>query len=172
MDCPCPRCLESPIMDRRPRTAFTLVELLVVIAIIGVLVALLLPAIQAAREAARASQCKNALKQLGLAVHQYHDTSNQLPAGWIGNGPEGPSGWGWMTALLPFIEQKPLAETIRASLPIDNAQNKVARETVLPLLLCASDGHQKSFVIGADDAPGANHDGGTPLFRLARSNYV
>src|SRR5262245_30971309 len=138
------------------RTAFTLVELLVVIAIIGVLVALLLPAIQAAREAARASQCKNSLKQLGLALHQYHDASNQMPAGWIGNGPEGPPGWGWTTALLPYFEQKNLAESgIKFNLPIDHAQNQAARETVLSLLLCSSDGHTKQFTIGADDAPGA-----------------
>jgi prepilin-type N-terminal cleavage/methylation domain-containing protein len=158
-------------MTRRP--AFTLVELLVVIAIIGVLVALLLPAVQAAREAARASQCKNSLKQLGLALHGYHDVMNQLPAGWIGNGPEGPPGWGWPTALLPYFEQKNLADSgIRFNLPIDNAQNRSARETVLPLLLCPSDGHAKQFTIGADDAPGANIDGGTPLFKIARSNYV
>jgi prepilin-type N-terminal cleavage/methylation domain-containing protein len=155
------------------RSAFTLVELLVVIAIIGVLVALLLPAIQAAREAARASQCKNSLKQLGLALHGYHDVMNQLPAGWIGNGPEGPPGWGWPTALLAYFEQKNLAESgIRFHLPIDHPQNLAARETVLPLLLCSSDGHAKQFTIGADDALGANIDGGTPLFKIARSNYV
>jgi prepilin-type N-terminal cleavage/methylation domain-containing protein len=160
-------------MNRSPRTAFTLVELLVVIAIIGVLVALLLPAVQAAREAARAAQCKNGLKQVGLALHHYHDVSSQLPAGWIASAPEGPPGWGWSSALLPYFEQKPLFESgIKFNLPIDNVQNKAARETVLPLLLCPSDGHPKLFTIGADNAPGANHDGGTPLFKIARSNYV
>ncbi|WP_254510804.1 DUF1559 domain-containing protein [Anatilimnocola floriformis] len=92
---------------------FTLVELLVVIAIIGVLVALLLPAVQAAREAARRTQCANNLKQLGLAVHNYHDTWNYLPIS-ISYGREGGTtlaavnGKGWITSILPQMEQMPL----------------------------------------------------------------
>jgi len=93
--------------------AFTLVELLVVIAIIGVLVALLLPAIQAAREAARRTQCSNQLKQLALAFHNYHDTHGHLPTGgwgwmWLGYPDEGfgkEQSGGWMYNILPFIEQ-------------------------------------------------------------------
>ena len=94
--------------------AFTLVELLVVIAIIGILVALLLPAIQAAREAARRIQCRNNLKQLGVAVQNYHDTnlafpsgtrSHQMTAGWV---------WGhaWPVAILPFSEQRALYDQL------------------------------------------------------------
>jgi prepilin-type N-terminal cleavage/methylation domain-containing protein len=157
----------------RCRSAFTLVELLVVIAITGILVGLLLPAVQMAREAARASQCRNSLKQLGLALHLYHDTLGQMPAGWIADQPEGVPGWGWTSALLPYVEQKNLDEgLIRRNLPIADAANQPARESVLPLLLCASDGNAKLFMIGADDAPGTNVDGGTPLFNVARSNYV
>jgi prepilin-type N-terminal cleavage/methylation domain-containing protein/prepilin-type processing-associated H-X9-DG protein len=166
-------------MFRSTRRGFTLVELLVVIAIIGALVALLLPAVQAAREAARASQCKNNLKQLGLAAHQYHDIMGRLPAGWIANQPEGIPGWGWSAALLPYLEQRNLDESIKRQLPIADAANQQARETVIPVLLCASDPHPKVFTIfgGADagdeeEAFATNVDAGTPLFRLARSNYV
>jgi prepilin-type N-terminal cleavage/methylation domain-containing protein/prepilin-type processing-associated H-X9-DG protein len=107
------------------RRGFTLVELLVVIAIIGILIALLLPAVQAAREAARRSQCTNNLKQLGLGLHNYHGVHNKLPA--MGGGTEDPShpctaagrnasNWGMLSGfvmLLPYIEQTPLYEQIR-----------------------------------------------------------
>lgn len=92
--------------QRRLR-GFTLIELLVVIAIIAILMALLLPAVQQAREAARRMQCKNNLKQLGLALHNYHDTVNRLPPlTFI------PSGWSWSTMLLPYVDQAPLYNSI------------------------------------------------------------
>ena len=90
-------------MCRHKRKAFTLVELLVVIAIIGILVALLLPAVQAAREAARRSQCLNNLKQLGLALHNYSDTQRTFPPAGIGT-----NQLSWLVLILPFIEQAPL----------------------------------------------------------------
>src|SRR5690606_10889695 len=102
-----------PTMTRTPRGAFTLVELLVVIAIIGVLVALLLPAVQAAREAARRMSCANNLRQLGLATHNFHDTHGYLPSSWQppksyvpGSGTA--AGWSLQAQVLPFIEQQNL----------------------------------------------------------------
>ena len=91
---------------------FTLIELLVVIAIIAILIALLLPAVQQAREAARRSQCKNHLKQWGVAMHNYHDSARQLPFGartWIGDPYPGPGSYyddfGWAQMLGPYIDQ-------------------------------------------------------------------
>lgn len=90
------------------KPGFTLIELLVVIAIIGVLVALLLPAVQQAREAARRTQCKNNLKQIGLAIHNYHDAYNTFPIGnlWAGGAPA-TSGWSLFTYILPYIDLAP-----------------------------------------------------------------
>lgn len=97
---------------KRTRSGFTLIELLVVIAIIAILVALLLPAVQQAREAARRSTCKNNLKQLGIALHNYHDTFRTLPPGFIDSRGSGvgvqDSGFSWQALILPFMEQGPL----------------------------------------------------------------
>jgi prepilin-type N-terminal cleavage/methylation domain-containing protein len=110
-----PRLLHSPDRTglRRRRTfGFTLIELLVVIAIIAILIALLLPAVQQAREAARRTQCRNNLKQLGLALHNYHDTHNIFPPAYIGSmvldTEQEQIGHGWGTFLLPYLDQGPL----------------------------------------------------------------
>jgi prepilin-type N-terminal cleavage/methylation domain-containing protein/prepilin-type processing-associated H-X9-DG protein len=94
----------SPCL-KRGRRGFTLIELLVVIAIIAVLIALLLPAVQQAREAARRTQCKNNLKQLGLALHNFHDTFLHFPIGEYNNDN---NQWGWITFILPYFDQGPL----------------------------------------------------------------
>ena len=103
----------------RNRRAFTLVELLVVIAIIGILIALLLPAVQAARSAARRMECSNKFKQLGLALHNYHSTYNSLPSFDYGPAARNPWGGGSMlystlVALLPYIEQNAIADQLAA----------------------------------------------------------
>ena len=99
-----------PVRPIQRTRGFTLIELLVVIAIIAILIALLLPAVQQAREAARRTQCKNNLKQIGLALHNYHDTSNSLPSGSIvllnaaGTTYYG-HGWTWHASILPYMDQ-------------------------------------------------------------------
>jgi prepilin-type N-terminal cleavage/methylation domain-containing protein len=127
-------------MSRR-RAGFTLIELLVVIAIIAVLIALLLPAVQQAREAARRSQCKNNLKQLGLAMHNYHDTYRVFPAASGGNG------FSPHARVLPYIDQAPLYNTLnfltttaisQGSVPAD-ANNAAAWRLTLPVFRCPSD---------------------------------
>jgi prepilin-type N-terminal cleavage/methylation domain-containing protein len=108
------------VHQRRRPGGFTLIELLVVIAIIGVLIALLLPAVQAAREAARRTQCVNNLKQMGLGVHNFHDTFNKMPTGgknpWATTDTHGPNyGPGWPVQILAFIEQKSLHDAPHAT---------------------------------------------------------
>jgi prepilin-type N-terminal cleavage/methylation domain-containing protein/prepilin-type processing-associated H-X9-DG protein len=97
-----------------PKRAFTLVELLVVIAIIGILIALLLPAVQAAREAARRLQCSNNLKQLGLAAHVYHDALHCFPPAFMAVDHQGQvsGGWAWGVFLMPYLEQSPLQDQL------------------------------------------------------------
>lgn len=122
----------------RSRKGFTLIELLVVIAIIAILIALLLPAVQQAREAARRSTCKNNVKQIGLALHNYHETYNTFPAAWFRNGSAEP-GWGWGVAILPAMDQKPLFDQLNTSVnPIPVAGN-ANTQTVLPAYRCPSD---------------------------------
>jgi prepilin-type N-terminal cleavage/methylation domain-containing protein len=104
------------------RRGFTLIELLVVIAIIGILVALLLPAIQAAREAARRTQCSNNMKQLGIAIHNFHDTKKILPSG--GRPPAASTvRYGVFVLLLPFVDQKPLWDKYDTSVSWSHANN-------------------------------------------------
>ncbi len=128
------------------RSGFTLVELLVVIAIIGVLIALLLPAVQQAREAARRMQCTNNLKQLGLGLHNHHDTYGQFPMGYeFRSGfTDGDPTWGWGAFLMPFIEQEtiydaidPKNQTVAAA--VGNANDLAVMKTPLDVFRCPSD---------------------------------
>jgi prepilin-type N-terminal cleavage/methylation domain-containing protein len=135
-------------MATRKRSGFTLIELLVVIAIIAILIALLLPAVQQAREAARRTQCKNNLKQLGLAIHNYHDTYRKLPVlthrDQANNAAGAEGGWAWSVSLLPFIDQAPMYNSLTAgNLTLKQAANIPAMLTLmrtpLPAFRCPSD---------------------------------
>jgi prepilin-type N-terminal cleavage/methylation domain-containing protein/prepilin-type processing-associated H-X9-DG protein len=136
---------------KKPRLAFTLIELLVVIAIIGILVALLLPAVQAARESSRRSQCANSLKQIGIALAHYHDRTRHFPAGYVSwldaNGNEIGPGWGWGSCLLADLEQATVAQYIRTTIDITQNVNQVPRQTVLPIFRCPSDNPPETFVV-------------------------
>jgi prepilin-type N-terminal cleavage/methylation domain-containing protein len=141
--------------DRRIHRGFTLIELLVVIAIIAILIALLLPAVQQAREAARRTACRNNLKQLALALHNYHDVHRTFPFGGLENrnSPAYESlgmkatGWGWSAMILPYIDQTPVYNRINFSLYMVNpgdtsaaqVQNTAAIANPIPLALCPSD---------------------------------
>jgi len=132
------------------RRGFTLVELLVVIAIIGILIALLLPAVQAAREAARRAQCTNNVKQIGLALHNYHDTHKTFPPTGILYGDPLvsthalPYHYSWLVVILPFLEQQPLYDTIDLTVPIwgvgaTAGTAQVVARTQINALQCPSD---------------------------------
>jgi prepilin-type N-terminal cleavage/methylation domain-containing protein/prepilin-type processing-associated H-X9-DG protein len=132
----------------RARTAlrphgFTLVELLVVIAIIGVLIALVLPAVQAAHEAARKSSCANNLHQIGLALHSHLASHKTLPPGYVSlvlpNLDDGGPGWGWGAKILPEMEQGALFQKLDFSLPIDGPAAALWRMTSVPSFICPSD---------------------------------
>ncbi|MCA9117939.1 MAG: DUF1559 domain-containing protein [Planctomycetaceae bacterium] len=126
-------------MLRKSVRGFTLIELLVVIAIIAILIALLLPAVQQAREAARRTQCRNNLKQLGLALHNYHDSFGGFPAGRYRTAGQDYLGHSTQTLILPYIDQGPLYNSMNLSTSFNVAPNfPTAGLNVLPAFLCPS----------------------------------
>jgi prepilin-type N-terminal cleavage/methylation domain-containing protein/prepilin-type processing-associated H-X9-DG protein len=122
------------------RRGFTLIELLVVIAIIAVLIGLLLPAVQKVREAAGRMKCADNLKQLGLAMHNYHDTMGTFPPAYVNKGPYGNTSFsfshGWAPFLLPYIEQQPLYNLYRWDVPLFDPGNRAVVSRHLKLFQC------------------------------------
>ena len=170
-------------MKIRNVSGFTLVELLVVIAIIGILIGMLLPAVQQVREAARRIDCSNKSRQIGLAVINYESAHRQFPAGWNviqSSDSDELTGWGWTSIILPFLEANNLAEQIDFNGPVDADEDIIAQ--VLPVLLCTSDpdGEVLSLdsdvaVVGTSGGSGTRQvvpgsDSGNTL-QVARSNY-
>jgi prepilin-type N-terminal cleavage/methylation domain-containing protein len=132
---------------------FTLVELLVVIAIVGLLIAMLLPAIQSARMAARRATCQSNMRQVGIALHMHHDAQGRLPAGWqtADGDPEGEPGWGWASKILPFVEQSVVYKQIDFRKPILADMHDRVRVTTVPVFRCPSDTGELVFVLGEAD---------------------
>ena len=169
------------MIRRKTSAGFTLVELLVVIAIIGILVGLLLPAVQAARESARRMQCSNNLKQLGLALHNYHDSHKVFPLNMAGGGVRGGTNctsgfYSWLTYILPQIEQANIYNTIDFSVEMADAGschnvfdasisashvNAAAARVVVPTFLCPSDpaGHDNAAAMGTSNPASDSYAG-------------
>ena len=182
----------DPFRTTRSRRAFTLIELLVVISIIGILVGLLLPAVQYARETARRVQCANNLHQIGIAIHSYHDLHRVLPPTYLGdpftsggvggvsypddNG-NGPSGFAWGALLLPQLDNQPLHEQFKFHLPCWGPENAPLARTKLPVFLCPSaTGGSDGFVVERyNNSPAynpANPSPFSPQILLPHAHYV
>ena len=172
------RYIEAP-SGRRPRrqsiAAFTLVELLVVIAIIGILMGLLLPAVQSAREAARRLECQTHLKQIGLAMHNHHDARGYFPSAYVtkpggvmgsanADGDSGP-GWTCLFQILPYIEEASLMQKFNQNLPCWDPKNAVPATAVIPLYRCPSVGDVTTTYHVTDGS-------GNTLAVFSRAHYV
>jgi prepilin-type N-terminal cleavage/methylation domain-containing protein len=172
---------KTPVQSRR---GFTLVELLVVIAIMGVLIALLLPAVQAARESARRMQCTNNLRQIGLATQNYESAKKVLPPGYASNSLAWPPpadrdpstwdaspGWGWASYLLEHLESATIAQQIDREAPLWRSDYARLIRTTIPTMLCPSDSGEKEPFLVTDPAGEPITLGGRTV-EVGRSNYV
>ena len=150
-------------------SGFTIIELLVSMAVIAVLAAVLLPALGAARETSRRMECTSRLRQIGIALHQYHEVHGGLPPGWQPE-PSGESAYAWSVALLPLLEQRSLDDTVRRHEPISSPIHADVRRQSLPIFLCPSDVGTEAFELYPDDA--FVIESTEPLVKLPTANYV
>jgi prepilin-type processing-associated H-X9-DG protein len=156
-------------------------ELLVAVAILGLLVGLLVPALMSARESARRLQCSSNLREIGLAIQNYHDSTNRLPAAWR-EASDGITGYGWAVAILPFLEESALRGEIQSKLPLSAYQNAAVRVTDLPMMRCPSDISEATFeLLSEHPSPSAAHSADNdptssavnrPLVQLPIANYL
>jgi len=183
--------MSIPRAQRVPR-GFTLIELLVVIAIIAVLIALLLPAVQAAREAARRINCTNNLKQIGIALHNYHDAHNTFPPGYVSsvdrnvidacnqdaensNSVDNGPGWAWGSMILPQMDQQPLFNSINFSLSVAYRANDTSSLTAVSAYLCPSDPGPSVIPVFADPpdpAQPGSFSASNVVDTVSRGNYI
>jgi prepilin-type N-terminal cleavage/methylation domain-containing protein/prepilin-type processing-associated H-X9-DG protein len=163
-------CQRARVQEPR---GFTLIELLVVIAIIGLLVGLLMPAVQSARESARRSQCTNNLKQIGLALHNYHDARKVFPPGYIDGQTDptataandtGPS-WGWGSYILPYLDENNTWSQINFTVPVGTGVNKTVSQQAVVGYQCPTDPLQDAIQLYA-------YQGNAPMVVVAHSNYL
>ena len=169
----CPRCASPASAPPRglavatARRGVTIVEVLAIVAVIGVLVALLLPAIAAGREAARQTRCRNNLKQIGLGLHAYHDGVGSLPMGYVRSGPHSAStspGWGWSALVLARMEASTLANSCNFSIPIEWAENLTSRTASVATYICPSDWNTGLFTAIRED--------GSPICPASSMSYA
>lgn len=150
------------------RRGFTILELLTTVSVVSVLASLLLPAIGSARESARKIECVHNLRQIGLALHSYHDAHQCLPPGWQWQ-TLGQSAYAWGAACLPYLEQRQLYDVIFPGRPIGDSVNEVAWTASLPVFVCPSDVTQPSFTLYEETGIGS---GETALVDLPTASYV
>jgi len=159
-----------PEIFPKHQRGLTILELLVCVGIVTLLLSLLLPALGAVRESARRMQCNNNLKQIGLALHQYHDVNAALPPGWRWDRGH-LTAFGWLPPLLGYLDESALAARLDGSEPVNSSLLDEIRQVTLPVFLCPSDMVQPTFLLYAEP-DGSEWPADAPLMRLPAASYL